>query len=493
MIKISDKVVKEQKNFWNNCLFHPTDAVEDPWGKRILDRMASDGSIETVRIYAMFEDIAYLDENDNVVYDFRLSDLRLDYLIEKGYNLLIAYGMMPDFLATNKFSTSNVSHKKTRYKGKLLNTSKPKDYKIWEEICYEYTKHIVQRYGEDTVAKWHLHCMNEPDIPDFFLSEVPPSEVDVRVEEYCKLYSGFANGILRVSDKLCFGGPALAGNLQFLEKFLKYIKESGTRLDYIALHNYASTGPGQLNTEMKKICVSNWLETMQNYIDTIEKCGFSDTELVLDEWGMVAAGFFNMEDCPSFVARETEVFSSYYVRMIAKILEKGWDISKLMICLSGQHEMETDFTGFRNFFTLNFIAKPIYNAHVLASKLKRGLVAVEKDNENLSIIPTKDDGGNYAVLMTYCADDFDDEIPEITEEISFDEEFEGKTVTVWCIDRNTTNPYRLSRTLCIRKLGPAEIPVFRKNGTLKPVIQADAKEKISLKFLPNSVYLIEIS
>ena len=83
MITIKNEIKKQQKNFWNQCLFHPTDAVEDSWGKRILDRIASDGAIETVRIYTMFEDIVYYDGNDTLCYDFRLSDLRLDYMVEK--------------------------------------------------------------------------------------------------------------------------------------------------------------------------------------------------------------------------------------------------------------------------------------------------------------------------------------------------------------------------------------------------------------------------
>jgi len=148
MIKIENNTVKHIDNFWNSCIFHPTDAVEDPWGKRILDRMSKDNAIHTVRIYAMFEDIAYLDENGNVAYDFRLNDLRLDYLVEKGFNILIAYGMMPELFSSDKNELSSVSKNKTRYKGKMLYTAKPKDYKLWEELCYEYTKHIVERYGE---------------------------------------------------------------------------------------------------------------------------------------------------------------------------------------------------------------------------------------------------------------------------------------------------------------------------------------------------------
>ena len=99
MVTIFNEVIKRQKNFWNNCLFHPTDAVEDDWGRRILDQMAEDKAIQTVRIYTMFEDIVSLDENGNLRYDFTENDVRLDYLLEKGYDLLLAYGAMPDCIA----------------------------------------------------------------------------------------------------------------------------------------------------------------------------------------------------------------------------------------------------------------------------------------------------------------------------------------------------------------------------------------------------------
>ena len=81
MIQIKNTVLRTQNNFWNACVFHPTDAVEDPWGRRILDQMAKDGAIGTVRVYSMFEDIVYLDEDGGLCYDFRLSDLRTNRII----------------------------------------------------------------------------------------------------------------------------------------------------------------------------------------------------------------------------------------------------------------------------------------------------------------------------------------------------------------------------------------------------------------------------
>ena len=63
MIKIGKTILKQQPNFWNHCIFHPTDAIEDPWGRRILDKISDDGAIGMVRIYSMFEDIVYISEN----------------------------------------------------------------------------------------------------------------------------------------------------------------------------------------------------------------------------------------------------------------------------------------------------------------------------------------------------------------------------------------------------------------------------------------------
>ena len=212
MIKIEKEVIKKQPKFWNHALFHPTDAIEDPWGRRILDRMAADGAIKTLRIYAMFEDIVYIGENGEICYDFRLSDLRLDYLLEKGYDLLIAYAGMPDCIALSSDFKVTAAKNKTRYKGKMWNSAPPKDYAIWEELCYEYTKHLVERYGEETVAKWHCQCHNEPENA-YWMKNVP--EVELKCREYCKLYDAFVRGVRRASKGIRVGGPALSHKAEF--------------------------------------------------------------------------------------------------------------------------------------------------------------------------------------------------------------------------------------------------------------------------------------
>ncbi len=495
MIQIQKQVLKKQPNFWNHCLFHPTDAVEDPWGKRILDRMADDGAVQLVRIYAMLEDIVYLDENGNLCYDFRLSDLRLDYLIEKGYNVLVAYGGMPDCIAENNDNKCSVSKNKTRYKGKMWNSAPPRDSALWEEVCYEYTKHLVERYGIEKVSKWRMQCFNEPDISCFFFSQYS-SEVEntmtYRFPAYCKLYEAFEKGIRRVSDEIPIGGPALAYTKEFLGAFLDFVREKKLKLDYISLHNYG-TNPISLREKRERIDINNTLDKQQKYVEIINTHGFGDTPLLLDEWGMSAAGYHNREECPDLMVRENEIFSAYFVRMIYEFIHADYTVDKMCICLSGQHEMIEDFSGFRNFFTLNFIQKPIYSAYILASKLGNDLLEYKADTENLFVIPTKTDANKAAILLTYSTDSFEEDLPTKQETLSFAENVIGKTVTVWCIDKEHTNPYRLYQKMEIETPSDDQIAQLREEGRLKTLSQyvADSNE-LSLTLTANAVYLITV-
>ncbi len=489
MIKVFNKVVKKQKNFWNHCLFHPTDAIEDPWGKRILDQIAEDGACKTIRIYTMFEDIVYLDGNDELQFDFRISDLRMDYLLEQGFDLLLAYGGMPDCIARRTDGKSSAAKRKTRYKGKMWNTSPPKSPEIWEEVCYRYTKHIVERYGAERVAKWHCQCFNEPDDKAFFMAE-EPNDTMRRVEEYFAMYERFVKGVRRASADVSVGGPTLAWSTFFLENFLKMIKERGVEINYLTLHFYG-TDPAYLNSGEHGLSVKDNIARQKPKIEIIKNSGFAETPLIADEWGASTMGFFNREECGILMFRETEINSAYYVRFIDELIRSGLDLRKLMICLSGQHEMVEDFSGFRNFFTLNFIKKPIYNAYILASKLGEELLQYEKKADDVSIIPTKTEKG-YAVLLCYGKDNFLEEAAPIEERIEFEEDVRDKTVTVWVIDKEHTNPYRLYQKMGWKELTPEQIAVLREEGNLKPVSISTGAQAVNLHLTAGATFFITV-
>ena len=491
-IYLNEKVKKLQ-NFWNCIQFHPTDAIEDDWGQRILDRIAEDQSVEMVRIYTMMEDIVTMDENGNLQYDFALNDLRLDYMIEKGFDILLDYNFIPPCIAEKPDVRSCVSKNKTRYKGKLIVTSAPKDYALWEEICYQYTKHIVERYGEERVASWYLHCFNEPDIPEFFLSDLGRSDEDVaiRCREYCKLYKGFANGIRKASTKLHLGGPTLAHSLVFLEDFLNYVKENDLQLDFVCGHSYG-THPRDLNSGAKSINTMNNIEIIANIRNVVDRV-FPNKELVIDEWGAACCGFHNREECPKLMYRESEIMAVYFGKMVTELVEYDMNLSKLMICLSGQHEMVEDFSGFRNLFTLNHIAKPIYNAYRLMRRLGSDQLRSETDNANLKVLATSS-GDKHAVLLTYAAKKLqEDVLPTVEETIQLHGLEAGKKVTVYRIDADHLNPYNLFlKNGYTKDLTPEQLAILKEEGNLKSAEELTTDGEIKLSIPNNSFILLEV-
>ena len=498
MIKISNEIVKKQPNFWNGCLFHPTDAIEDDWGKRILDQIAEDKACHTVRIYTMFEDIVSVDEAGNLCFDFTLSDIRMDYMTEKGYNLLLAYGGMPDCIAREDCGKSSAAKGKTRYKGKMWNTSPPKTPELWEEVCYQYTKHIVERYGVDRVNGWYCQCFNEPDMPMFFMKDEPWDTMH-RVEEYMSMYEGFVRGVRRAGTSISVGGPTLAASTFFLENFLKFVKAKNLELNYITMHFYG-TDPPYLNTGDGGVSVWGNLDRQRPKIDIIKKCGFEDTPIIADEWGAASMGFFNKDECKFLMFRETEINSAYFVRFIYFLIRSGLNIKNLLICLSGQHEMTEDFSGFRNFFTLNFIKKPIYNAYILASKLQENVLRCSTDittrgptdKDIVTVIPTKNDDGKYAVLLCYGEGNFLIPAEDKEETIAFEEDIIGRKLTIWCIDKEHTNPYRMAQRNGWKNLTAEQIEILREEGNMKPVYTGKATGKIDLHLTAGATYLITI-
>ena len=379
MIRIDcNKIIKKQHNFWNHIHFHPTDAIEDDWGRNILDQVAADGVAKTVRMYAMLEDIVSMDEKGNLQYDYTECDARIDYLLSKGFNLLLSYNFIPKCIAIDPDEGTSNAKKKLRYKNKTICASPPKDYAPWDEICYEFTRHIVDRYGEEEVSKWYLQCFNEPDITAFFMKYEP--DPMVRVGEYLKLYRGFSKGIRRVSEKLKAGGPAMAHNGVFLVEFLKAVKAENLKMDYFCGHSYGTT-PKNLNDGSGRFHVLNNLKKIEFYYRLLKTSGMEDMPIVIDEWGASTHGFFNREECPMLMLREDSRFAAYFGNLITSLAFGSLPVSMLMIhnpmtlAIGDKSEMEKAID------MLEAVKDSIINAYEIKTGLSRAKLAHLMDAE----------------------------------------------------------------------------------------------------------------
>lgn len=409
----AQKPVKKVNNFWNHIHFHPTDAIEDVWGQRILDSVAADKAAKMVRIYAMLEDIVYEGENGELLYDFSDTDKRIDYMVSKGFKLLICMNFLPRAIAKDKTLISELA----RYKNKHLFTSVPSDYRLWQEVCAKYVEHLIERYGEELVSSWYFHCWNEPNLYAFWMSDC--REWEKVTTEYIKLYDFFAEGIKGVSEKIRVGGPSAAfaflsdaprtdeyGPLvdaMFIKKFLTHVKsgknhangKTGTAFDFYSVHTY-----GDLHDSIKKNTLDHTFCTdmLINYKKLAADCGFPDIEIISDEWEISGGGFVGTAKYPFVEYRNSEVFSAHYFAFIEDIIRKDVSLSALMICLSGQHNLPGDFVGTRTFATRSGFKTPIYNAYALSAMLGETILENNADDK-IGVIPTLCENGDVAVAI----------------------------------------------------------------------------------------------
>ncbi len=496
MIRIfCDRKQKDLKNFWGHIVFHPTNAIEDDWGKLYLDRIAKDGAAKTVRIYSMFEESVTLNDKGEMVFDFSKSDMRIDYLVSKGFDLFIAYAFIPPWLANEQ----EEKYLAKRYKGTNFYRSRPSDYSKWEEICRVYTKHLIDRYGEDTVSKWRMHCYNEPDWYHFFYAKT--GDNIERAKEYCKLYESFVNGVTSISEKIQIGGPALAEspkNFEFLEYFLTHVKNNNLRLDFISFHSYG-TFPEMIEDGRKPTDSRGAMFDTMTVQKVAKMCGFENTPLVCDEWGAITEGYLDKTRIPEMAFRENEEYSAYFVRMLTEFDELNLPYEQMMICLSGQHNLRGDLLGNRNFFSKSYYPKPIFNAYVLANKLgdEKLYHYNELDDEFVSVMATRhSQDGHYSILMCYGDDGFKLDRPTK----DFDIELTGLTknykVSKYVIDKHKANCYTKFLELGEPQDASEEVKqIIRDAGELKEefektVSPTDYKLKINMS--NNAVVLLEV-
>ena len=106
---------------------------------------------------------------------------------------------------------------------------------------------------------------------------------------------------------------------------------------------------------------------------------------------------------------------------------------------------------------------------------------------------TKDDNSNYALLLSYSNDNFE-EIKDRKETITFSEDLSNKKCAVWCIDKNTTNPYRVFEKMgSPENLTKEQIDLLKEEGNIKPIKEfVLTKNQIELTFTANSTYLVTI-
>jgi xylan 1,4-beta-xylosidase len=187
--------------------------------KRITD-------FEYVRFHAIFHDEVGLYDEDasgKPIYNFSYVDQIYDGLLSNKLRPLVELSFMPKKLTSDPAALHAFWYKQ--------NVAPPKDWNKWEQFVETFTRHLVQRYGEDEVAQWYFEVWNEPNI-DFWVGN--PKE-----STYYELYDHAARAVKRVSPRLRVGGPATA-QAAWADRFLAHCRENNVPVDFVSTHVYGN-------------------------------------------------------------------------------------------------------------------------------------------------------------------------------------------------------------------------------------------------------------
>ena len=193
--------------------------------RRDLRMLKAATDIHYVRFHAIFHDeVGVYDEDAHgrPLYNWSYVDQIYDGLLDNGVRPFVELSFMP-----RKLAASPTPH---AFWYQPL-PSPPKNYDKWEELIYNFAKHLVDRYGADEVAQWYFEVWNEPNI-DFWTGR--PKEAT-----YFELYDHAARAIKRANPRLRVGGPATA-QAAWVGDMIAHSEKLNVPLDFVSTHVYAN-------------------------------------------------------------------------------------------------------------------------------------------------------------------------------------------------------------------------------------------------------------
>ena len=366
---------------------------------------------------------AYVEDADGTPrYDWRIIDGIFDTYRASGLRPYVELGFMPQALSSAPASVPYQHSWRPTIRGASLDGGwawPPRDYQRWSDLCFEVTRHFVQRYGAEEVRRWWFETWNEANL-SIYWKGTP--------EEFYKLHDFAIAGVRRALPDARVGGPDVAGDGgPFMEGFLDHVTtgrnhatgETGTPTDFLAFHAKGSPV----------------------YVDGHVRMGIKEQLATIDRgFRMIAArpalrgkpiviGESDPEGCaacqgPQLGYRNGTMYSSYTAAVFARKHELAARHGvNLQGALTWAFEFEDQpyFAGFRQLAS-NGIDLPVLNVFRMFSRMHgHGVPAVSSKQSKLDDILANGVRGepDVGVVATRSADELavlvwhyhDDDLP----------------------------------------------------------------------------------
>ena len=330
---------------------------------------ASYGGEHTVDITAIFPDFDK-DPYDPASYDFAMTDGYLKTIRDAGTEVFFRLGQ------------------KIEHGAKKYGVLPPPDFKKWAVIC----EHIIRHYNEGWADgyNWNIRyweIWNEPDLDSRDEKwKVNPRTWGGSPELFFDFYAIAAKHLKSCFPELKIGGPAIAGDEEWADRFLRQMQKEKVPMDFFSWHIYA----------VKSEAVSSKADRMRALMD---KYGYKDAGSILDEWNYVKG--WTDEYPYSVSAMNSTKGAGFTAAVMQDCQDKPVDILMYYDARIG-----TVFNTLFDFYT--FAPTPCYYAFYAWSKLAkcgRQVLVTGNDDPQLHVTAAKDDKGRLGILVTRYTDD----------------------------------------------------------------------------------------
>jgi len=310
---------------------------------------------------------AYTEAGGEPHYDWRIVDAIVDAYRANGVRPYIELGFMPEALSTAPAGTP-YRHNWRPGSGSLDGgwAWPPRDYQRWSDLCFELTKHFVERYGAAEVDRWWFETWNEANLGVYWKGTP---------EEFYRLHDFAIAGVRRALPSARVGGPDTAGHGgAFMEGFLEHITtgrnfatgQIGTPTDFLAFH---AKGAPTVADGHVRMGIKEQLETIDEGFRMIAaRPALRGLPIVIGE--------SDPEGCaacqgPRFGYRNGTMYSSYTAASFARKHELAARHGvNLQGALTWAFEFEDQawFAGFRQLAS-NGVEMPVFNVFRMFSRM----------------------------------------------------------------------------------------------------------------------------
>jgi len=426
---------------------------------------------EYVRFHAIFHDEVGLydeDKDGQPVYNFSYVDQIYDGLLQNKVRPFVELSFMPKKLTSDPDAAHAFWYKQ--------NVAPPKDWNKWEQLIETFTRHLVERYGEDEVAQWYFEVWNEPNI-DFWVGH--PKDTT-----YFDLYDHAARAVKRVSARLRVGGPATA-QAAWADKFLAHCKEKNVPVDFVSTHVYGNDSAEDVFGTHEKISRNEMVcRAVKKVHEQIGASAYPGLPLI---WSEYNAAYDNNP-----AVTDAAYMGPYLANTIRECdglttMMSYWSFSDVF---EEQGVVKTPFYGGFGLLAEDSIPKAAFNDFTLLHRLGDERLEVKSDS---ALVTRRKDGSLAVAVWNLFLPEEAGAAKTIT--LHFSGLKAGQTVRITTVDKEHGSPLP-----AFEKMGSPRFPSRQQIETLQrsaalpaAKVQALTNGEITLTLQPHALALIEIA